>query len=109
MSYNCPHCNKPAISVFKRFFLRRYMTFNCKSCGTQLRINQRYKLRGAIGVFIVWFVITLAASYFPFSTVVKVILYLMFLFAAISIYNLSIPFEEVEQVQEQDNKQDSKN
>lgn len=101
MSYKCPHCNKNAISVYKRFWLRKYMTFNCKSCGTQLRINRRYRRRGSIGIFFVWFVVTLAASYFPFSTVVKVILYLLFLIAAISIFNMAVPFEEVEQEQEQ--------
>jgi len=97
LSYKCPHCNKNAISVFKRFWLRKYMTFNCKSCGTQLRINRRYGRRGSIGVIFTWFIVTLAASFIPFNTVLRVVLYLVALVAAISLFNLTIPFEEVEQ------------
>lgn len=97
LNYKCPHCNKQAISVFKRFWLRKYMTFNCKSCGTQLRIHSKYRRRGSIGIFLVWFIVTLGASYFPFSNYVKVAFYLVALVAAISVLNLFVPFEEVEQ------------
>jgi len=77
------------------------MKFYCKSCGTQLRIHRRYLLRGAIGILLAWFIVTLGASYFPFSSFVKVALYVVTLFAAISIFNLFVPFEEVEPEEEQ--------
>ena len=79
------------------------MRFRCKSCGIQFRIHRRYLRRGAIGIFLVWFIVTLGASYFPFSSYAKVALYIVTLFAAISIFNLFIPFEEVEQEEEQKN------
>lgn len=77
------------------------MTFICKSCGTQLRIKRNYGRRGSISVILIWFIVTLAASFFPFNNALKVVLYLIVLFAAISLFNLTIPFEEVEQDQEQ--------
>jgi len=73
------------------------MKFNCKSCGAQLRLSRKNLNRGVAVIFILWFAITLWASFFPFSTFVNVALYLVILFAAISIVNLFIPLEEVPQ------------
>lgn len=73
------------------------MKFNCKSCGTQLRLRKKNLNRAVVVIFITWFAITLWASFFPFSTFVNVALYLIILFAAISILNLFIPLEEVPQ------------
>ena len=71
------------------------MKFNCKSCGTQLRLRKKNLNYGAAGIFALWFAITIWASFFPYSTFVNVALYLVILFAAISVLNLFIPLEEV--------------
>ncbi len=73
------------------------MKFNCKSCGTQLRLRKKNLNRGAAVIFLLWFAITLGASFLPYSTFVNVALYLVILFAAISVVNLFLPLEEVPQ------------
>lgn len=95
MNYKCPKCNQASISTFKRFWLRRYMTFNCKSCGAELRIDRSQLSFSGLGIVLSWFFITLGASFLPFSSPIRIGIYLVSLYVGISIFNVFIRFEPV--------------
>lgn len=95
MNYKCPHCNHSSISTFKRFWLRRYMTFSCKSCGTELRIDRTQLSFSGLGIIMSWFFVTLGSSFLPFSGPVRIAVYLCLLYVVIAIFNIFVRFEPV--------------
>lgn len=95
MTYKCPCCRQSSISTFKRFWLRRYMTFACRSCGTELRIDRSQLKASGLGILLSWFFITLGSSFLPYSGSVRIAIYLVLLYVGISLFNLVIRFETV--------------
>lgn len=46
--YQCPHCGKPAISIFRKTFLGPGAPVPCQSCQKEVKINFQDWLKAAL-------------------------------------------------------------